>query len=243
MTLAAIQKAASGGRSAVVADKPAAKTQDKGGAAKGKEKEEKKAKVPTPVSGPRKAVAAAAMGEVGKVRAKEMTGKDEKGDPARFGWRSLTEYYMVASGGSWPDPALLKYRRGGTKMQHGTGKRIEVNDTLPSWCGVFATWAVKTGGFSVKDWGPGRAAPNIMKRMNKVPQVGDVVVSPNQNHHAVVVWVEPEAADKAATGKKNSIVVKTVDGNSGSNPVSGGEVVDKGASNMSKWAWGAWSPE
>jgi len=198
-----------------------------------------------PVSGGRQAVAAAAMAEVGKVRAKDMSGKDEEGKPARVGWERLVEYFNVSFGGGWKDMDLVKHRRGGERLKHGTttGEKESVQDVLPSWCGIFAIWAVKTAGFSVGTWAPGKSASNIMKRQNKVPQVGDVVVSPNHNHHAVIVWVAPDAAEKAATGKTGSIEVKTVDGNSGSNPVSGGEVVDKGSSTMAKWTWGAWSPE
>jgi peptidoglycan hydrolase-like protein with peptidoglycan-binding domain len=219
------------------------KTDKKGADEAPPEGQEKQAQAP--VSGGRQAVAAAAMAEVGKVRAKDMSGKDEEGKPARVGWDRLAEYFNTSFGGAWKDMDLIKHRRGGQQLKHGTttGEKEAVQDVLPSWCGIFAIWAVKTAGFGVGTWAPGKAAPNIMKRQNKVPQVGDVVVSPNHNHHAVVVWVAPDAAEKAATGKANSIEVKTVDGNSGSNPVSGGEVVDKGSSTMSKWAWGAWSPE
>ncbi len=240
---------------AVVSAPPVTTAAPPGGAKAGKEGAEPgkdgtkdaapKAQPGQPPSGARQAVAAAAYAEVGKVRAKETTAKDDEGKPARVGWDRLVEYFNVSFGGAWKDIELLKRPRAGTKLKHGTttGERVETSDTLISWCGIFALWAVKAGGMSVGNWGIGKAAPNILKGRSKVPQVGDIVVSSNNNHHAVVVWVAPDAAEKAASGKTNSIEIKTVDGNSGSNPVSGGEVVDKGASTMAKWNYGAWTPE
>jgi peptidoglycan hydrolase-like protein with peptidoglycan-binding domain len=143
----------------------------------------------------RQAAIAAAYGEIGLVRAKEAGDVDETGQQTRVGWERLAEYFNVAAPGVWPDD-VVKYVKPG----------------LPSWCGIFTLWALKTGGASVGNWGMGTGIPGI--RQVTDPQPGDIGYMNENQHYCLVVSVEGDQ-------------VNSVDGNTVGDDTVGGEVNDR----------------
>jgi putative peptidoglycan binding protein len=143
----------------------------------------------------RQAVLAAAWGEIGLVRAKEAGGVDETGQQTRYGWERLTEYFDVAAPGVWSDD-VVKYLKPG----------------LPSWCGIFALWALKTGGASVGDWGMGTGIPGI--RQVRDPKPGDIGYLEQNQHYCLIHSVDGDT-------------VYSVDGNTVGDDTGGGEVNDR----------------
>lgn len=143
----------------------------------------------------RQAVLAAAWGEIGLVRAKEAGGADETGQQTRHGWERLTEYFDVAAPGVWPQD-VVKYLKPG----------------LPSWCGIFALWALKTGGANVGDWGMGTGIPGI--RQVKDPKPGDIGYLEQNQHYCLIHSVDGDT-------------VYSVDGNTVGDDTGGGEVNDR----------------
>ena len=148
-----------------------------------------------PNEGIRQAAIAAASGEIGLVRAKNAGDVDETGQSTRYGWERLTEYFNVAAPGIWPED-VVKYLKPG----------------LPSWCGIFTLWALKTGGASVGTWGMGTGIPGI--KQVKDPQPGDIAYMEQNQHYCLVVSVEGDQ-------------VHTIDGNTVGDDTGGGEVNDR----------------
>jgi hypothetical protein len=148
-----------------------------------------------PNAGIRQAAIAAAWGEIGLVRAKNSGGADETGQETRDGWERLMEYFHVAAPGVWSDD-VIKYLKPG----------------LPSWCGIFTLWALKTGGASVGDWGMGTGIPGIRPVQN--PQPGDIGYMTQNQHHCLIVSVEGDT-------------VYSIDGNTVGDDTGGGEVNDR----------------
>jgi len=187
----------------------------------------------------------AAKSMIGTVKAKEITDKDDEGKPARHGWRNLKAIWDGAYPG-YANQDLIRHPIAGKKAvgknEDGSWKMEHSNDLLPSWCGIFAIWAAKQGGSPVGTWSAGVSASTLLPPA-QVPKPGDIVVKSKNNHHAMISSVEPDAAAKVAAGKRDAINITTVDGNSGSDPTSGGEIVDKGGSTLGSWNWGVFDIE
>jgi hypothetical protein len=135
-------------------------------------------------------VVAAAQAELdlGTVHAKA-AGEKEGGKTTRKGYDRLLEYFHTAAPGVWQD-SVVKYLVSG----------------LPSWCGIFATYCLKTGGALDESahWRMGQGISSLLKTTQH-PQPGDVAyLDQPYQHHAVVVGV-------SADGN----TVDTIDGNSG----------------------------
>jgi peptidoglycan hydrolase-like protein with peptidoglycan-binding domain len=148
-----------------------------------------------PNAGVRQAALAAAYAEIGLVRAKEAGEVDETGQHTRYGWERLREYFSVAAPGIWPEDTV-KYLKPG----------------LPSWCGIFALWALKTGGASVGDWGMGTGIPGI--RQVRDPKPGDIGYLEQNQHYCLIHSVDGDT-------------VHSIDGNTVGDDTSGGEVNDR----------------
>jgi len=146
----------------------------------------------------RQAAIAAATGEIGLVRAKEAADTDDTGQQTRYGWERLVEYFDVAAPGIWSED-VIKYVKPG----------------LPSWCGIFALWALKEGGASVGNWGMGTGIPGM--RPVQSPQPGDIGYIEDNQHHCLIVSVDGDT-------------VYSIDGNTIGDDTGGGEVNDRSRS-------------
>ncbi|HEV2780464.1 MAG TPA: peptidoglycan-binding domain-containing protein [Actinophytocola sp.] len=151
--------------------------------------------VDDPNAAVRQAAISAAWGEIGQVRAKNSGGTDETGQETRDGWERLMEYFHVAAPGIWSDD-VIKYLKPG----------------LPSWCGIFTLWALKTGGAGVGDWGMGTGIPGI--RQVRDPKPGDIGYIEQNQHYCLIVSVEGDT-------------VYSIDGNTVGDDTGGGEVNDR----------------
>jgi len=142
----------------------------------------------------RAAAIAAATGEIGKVRSKD-PGGEEDGRQVRYGWERLVEYFDVAAPGVWPQDHI-KF----------------LGDGLPSWCGIFALWALKTGGANVGTWAIGRGIPEA--KVTGTPRPGDIGYMEQNQHYCLIQRVEGET-------------VYSIDGNTVGDDTVGGEVNDR----------------
>lgn len=133
-----------------------------------------------------------AKSQVGLVNSRVIGEPDETGQKTRQGWPHLIQYFSLAAPNTWSNE-IVKYKRPG----------------LPSWCGIFALWTLKSAGINVGNWRQGvgiSAVSGIKTTLN--PKVGDIAYIEKNQHHAIVWKVEG-----------NNII--TIDGNSGRQ---GGEI-------------------
>lgn len=147
------------------------------------------------VSDPRRVkIVAIARSQVGLVNSGKPGELDATGKKTRQGWQNLLEYFHTAAPSVWSDN-VVKYKQSG----------------LPSWCGIFSLWAVKSAGVSVGNWrqGVGISGVSGIKQTSN-PQSGDIAYIAKNQHHAIVVSVEGNT-------------ITTIDGNSGR---IGGEVTE-----------------
>jgi len=142
----------------------------------------------------RAAAIAAAMGEIGKVRSKD-SGGQEDGRAVRHGWERLVEYFDVAAPGVWPEEHM-KF----------------LGDGLPSWCGIFTLWALKTGGANVGTWAIGRGIPEA--KVTSTPRPGDIGYMEQNQHYCLIERIEGNT-------------VYSIDGNTVGDDTGGGEVNDR----------------
>jgi peptidoglycan hydrolase-like protein with peptidoglycan-binding domain len=148
-----------------------------------------------PNDGIRQAALAAAWAEIGLVKAKQSGDADETGQPTRVGWERLMEYFDVAAPGVWSSD-VIKYVKPG----------------LPSWCGIFTLWALKTGGASVGNWGMGTGIPGI--KQVKDPKPGDIGYMEKNQHYCLIHSIDGDT-------------VYSIDGNTIGDDTGGGEVNDR----------------
>jgi hypothetical protein len=119
-------------------------------------------------------------------------------DPAdptkRKGWQRLLDYFHLAAPGVWNDPDI-------TNLHANT----------PDWCGIFALWAIKSGGVSwVGNWQQGQGIASVAGMMGTdSPLPGDVTAMKESPQHMSLVY--------AVTGN----TVQTIDGNSTNGGVTG----------------------
>ena len=165
-----------------------------------------------------------ARGEIGKVNAKKT-----EADGTRQGWQRLLEYFQTAFGGKDViHPDVIKYIK---KVADGKGNK---KDAMPSWCGIFVWWALKSSGIPIPDWKLGVSILGwvVPRKPCELPQKGDIAYREKNDHFAIVSGVENP---KDAAGKDfKSIRVATINGNTSGDDNLGGQVEEKWEP-VSKW--------
>ncbi len=173
----------------------------------------------------RQAAVNLAKGEQGKVAANK-----SQSDGSRHGWQRLMEYFKTSLG---PDKILpegaafkpntvnesqikTKSTFVGDVIDPGDGKTVLHNqprDAMPSWCGIFAFWALNKGGIPLKKWtlGSNMIPPDAAYPSGYVPKPGDLAYRREFSHYALV-----ESSD----GSK----VTSVNGNTSGDDNVGGEI-------------------
>jgi len=172
----------------------------------------------------RQAAVELAKAEAGKVSAKE-PGPDGR----RTGWERLVEYFRTTFG---PDRILPE----GAAFQPDTVNEAQIKtastfrgdvmggdgltvlhdqerDAMPSWCGIFAFWALNKGGIPLRKW---RLGASVIPREaahppTYQPQPGDIAWRREFSHYALV------ASADATT-------VTTVNGNTAGDDNVGGQI-------------------
>jgi peptidoglycan hydrolase-like protein with peptidoglycan-binding domain len=152
------------------------------------------AATPTTGSGIRDAIVAAARGKIGSIYSDVAGPADETGDKVRTGWETLTEIFSVAYP-TFPKQ-IIKY----IKYGKNNGKPGSNPNGLVSWCGIFATWAVMTGGGNCGPWDSGPRCSS-MSKVTSNPKPGDVGYFTSNQHHCIIASV-------------NGDQIETIDGNS-----------------------------
>jgi hypothetical protein len=150
--------------------------------------------------GQRAAAVELAKAETGKVSANQ-TGPDGK----RMGWERLLEYFKTAFGADRILPEGAESRPGCVgegqikvkstiegDLPGGDGVTLLHNqprDAMPSWCGIFAFWALNKGGIPLKKWTPGAGmfTPESAYPPGHQPQSGDIAYRREFSHYALVI--------------------------------------------------------
>ncbi|NII27603.1 DUF4157 domain-containing protein [Pseudoflavitalea sp. X16] len=180
-----------------------------------------------------------AVGEQGKVNSNALND-----DKTRVGWQFLVEYFRTTFGDDrivknkselkpglfWEDVIKFVVKGAATKVkvnekgEHVTKVEREV-DLLPSWCGIFAFWALHKSGIHPPPWEVGKpnfTAANAYKKGYYLPRPGDIVIKNGYNHHALVVRTIP---DKVTDDKElASVKVVTINGNTAGSNHTGGQI-------------------
>jgi hypothetical protein len=191
-------------------------------------------------------VVAIAMADVGTVKAKETV------DGKRVGHEHLKEMFDIA----WPshkkdgvsDETIqtpkndwvlqggkdYKSKRPSSKGGEDPEGNYKWQDTLPSWCGVGATYWAKRAYPGIPDWVMSKGISHLLTRRGKTetPQVGDLVIrDDNLHHHGIVSKVDPNAKPGG------DIPLETVQAN-----VHQGQIAE-GSEPLSYWTAGVYDPE
>lgn len=178
-----------------------------------------------------------AVGEQGKVNSNELND-----DKTRVGWQFLVEYFRTTFGDDRIVKDKSEYKPGKfledviKYVRKGKAQKVSVNkegkhivetkdnvDLLPSWCGIFAFWALHKSGIHPPPWEVGKPNFTTADQYRKgayLPRPGDIVIKNGYNHHALVVRTEPAQVtdDKDLANVK----VTTINGNTaGTNHVGG----------------------
>ena len=143
-------------------------------------------------SATRAAIVSAARSKLGKIFSNASGGVDETGEKTRAGWEDLWEIFSVAVPG-FPQQ-IVKY------LKYGKNSDASNPNGLPSWCGIFATWAVMTAGGNSDHWRSGNRVDNLKKLTND-PRPGDVGNFVKNNHYCIIAAVNGDS-------------IETIDGNS-----------------------------
>jgi peptidoglycan hydrolase-like protein with peptidoglycan-binding domain len=149
---------------------------------------------PATGGGVRDAIVSAARGKIGSVFSDVAGAADETGDKTRQGWETLTEIFSVAF------PSFPKHSIKYIKHGKNNGKEGSNPNGLVSWCGIFATWAVMTGGGNCGTWDTGPRC-SAMSKITRDPKPGDVGYFTANAHHCIIAAV-------------NGDQIETIDGNS-----------------------------
>lgn len=144
----------------------------------------------------RSAIVSAGVGEVGAVAANRAAPADPDGKTPRVGWDHLLQYFHTSAPGIWPDGAI-----------HYKG--VDDQD-FPDWCGIFALWAIKTGGASVGTWKMGGSVGDAGMNPTAHPAAGDMGCFVHNQHVALITEV-------------NGDTISTVEGNA----TADGEIVTR----------------
>lgn len=144
------------------------------------------------VSGARAAIVSAARSKLGLIFSNQSGGVDETGEKVRKGWDHLQEIFGLALP-NFP-PQVVKY------LKYGKNSDASNPNGLPSWCGIFATWAVMSGGGNSGGWQSSNRV-DAFKKLTKDPKPGDVGNFEKNNHYCIIAAVNGDA-------------IETIDGNS-----------------------------
>lgn len=164
-----------------------------------------------------------AQAEQGKVIANK-----EGADGYRYGWERLIEYFETTFGKdkivSRPTGEKNIVPRQNIKKktefygavveadadQNGKGMR----DAMPSWCGIFAFWALNKAGIPMPKWQLGEQfiPPEAAYPPGHTPKPGDLAYKKDRSHYGLVVAMEG--------GNR----VKSVNGNTAGDDHLGGEI-------------------
>lgn len=157
-----------------------------------------------------------AKGEAGKVNARKH-GPDGK----RIGHDRLRAYFETALGGPVIHPSILE------RVTPVQGPNATA-DALPSWCGIFTWWAMKSAGLPIPDWKLGAVPLDALSQRaaGELPRKGDIAIDVVPNNHFAMVTGLESATD--AAGKPRRLVrVATINGNTAGEDNLGGQVQEK----------------
>ncbi|QCX00968.1 DUF4157 domain-containing protein [Aggregatimonas sangjinii] len=163
-----------------------------------------------------------AEAEQGKVIANK-----EGADGYRYGWEHLMEYFETTFGKdkivsqATGEKNIVPRQSIKRKSEFtgniilpdgkvGTGKR----DAMPSWCGIFAFWALNKAGIPMPKWQLGKSfiPPEAAYPKGHTPKPGDIAYKELRSHYGLVVGME--GANR----------VKSVNGNTAGDDNLGGEI-------------------
>jgi hypothetical protein len=155
----------------------------------------------TEASSQRAAAVELAKAEQGKVVANK-----EGPDGKRMGWERLLEYFKTTFGEDKILPEGAAFQQGtvnegqikkkstfnGNVMDPNDGVTVLHNqprDAMPSWCGIFAFWALNKAGIPLKKWQLGRSfiPPEAAYPGGHQAQAGDIAYRKEFSHYALVV--------------------------------------------------------
>ena len=174
-----------------------------------------------------------AKGEQGKVIANK-----EGADGLRFGWQQLMEYFKTTLGAEKiiPDGVAgdsTTVPEGNIKKKN-IAKGVNVitpdgqlakgdRDAMPSWCGIFAFWALNKAGLPMKKWLLGNMTipPDAMMPPGQMPAPGFIAYRNLRSHYGLV------------SGTAGSKVI-SVNGNTAGSDNLGGEVQEQ-THDISEW--------
>jgi fumarate reductase subunit D len=179
-----------------------------------------------------------AQGETGKVNSASLNE-----DKTRVGWEFLVEYFKTTLGedtivkdkseykpGKFLEEVIKYVRLGDAQKVKKVDNKYVVEtvknvDLLPSWCGIFAFWALHKGGVHPPKWEVGKpnfTAKDAFKKGEYLPRPGDIVIKNGYNHHALVVRTEPETVTD--TKDLQNVKVVTINGNTAGSNHQGGQI-------------------
>lgn len=180
-----------------------------------------------------------AVGESGKVNSNAVNK-----DGTRVGWELLVEYFRTTFGdeqiikdkseykpGKFLEEYIKFVRKGTATKVHvdKEGKHYNVQepnvDLLPSWCGIFAFWALHKSGIHPPPWKVGVAnftEKDQYKKGAYLPRPGDIVIKNGYNHHALVVKTDPETVNEEKDLANLRVI--TINGNTAGTNHTGGQI-------------------
>ena len=174
-----------------------------------------------------------AKGEQGKVIANK-----EGADGLRLGWQQLLDYFRTSLGpekilpegaagdsGTVPvDSIKKKTIAKGVNVITPDGQLARGDrDAMPSWCGIFAFWALNKAGLPMKKWLLGNMTipPGAALAPGQTPAPGFIAYRNLRSHYGLV------------SGTSGS-TVSTVNGNTAGSDNLGGEIQEQ-THNISEW--------
>ncbi|MEO1417727.1 MAG: peptidoglycan-binding domain-containing protein [Bacteroidota bacterium] len=130
----------------------------------------------------------------------------------RKGYQRIGQFFSTATGnanyskpGSTIERLQVKHRVSGPDSRSTSGKS---SDVLPSWCGIYLFWVLRSAGLAINDWDVRKGNSQFKKGFTTFtpgsgtsPQPGDIGNITNRNHYFLVVKVE---GDKLWTVDANS---------------------------------------
>ncbi len=176
-----------------------------------------------------------AKGEQGKVIANK-----DGADGLRFGWQQLMEYFkttlgaekIVPDSSAGADPTTVaegnikkKNIAKGMNVIAPDGKVVVgERDAMPSWCGIFAFWALNKAGLPMKKWLLGNMTiePGAALAPGVSPQPGFIAYRNMRSHYGLV---------SSVSGTK----ITTVNGNTAGADNLGGEIQEQ-THDISNWS-------
>ena len=167
--------------------------------------------------------------ELAKAEQGKVVANKEGPDGKRMGWERLLEYFKTTFGADKILPEGAAFQQGYINeaqikvksefkgdVPGGDGITIMHNhprDAMPSWCGIFAFWALNKGGIPLKKWtlGASMIPPEAAYPPAHQPAAGDLAYRREFSHYALV------ASSDGAT-------VTSINGNTAGDDNVGGEI-------------------